>query len=121
MPRTFAIAVLVTLWTSLVAADGAWSGRTIDLNTSGAFEALLRSRPAHFEKVRKILAGVLQRPDTEVPRWMWVSFGARDVDYRPVVLTSHPSRRRLSFALDDTRYEAVVMLTNVRLEVVPLQ
>jgi hypothetical protein len=121
MPRTFALAALIGLWTALVGAEAPRPGRTIDLNAPGALEALHQFRPGHVEKVRKILEGVLQRPDTEVPRWMQVSFGARDVDYRPVLLTSHPPQRRLSFALDDARYEAVVTLTNVRGEVVPLR
>jgi hypothetical protein len=34
-------------------------------------------------------------------------------------MTSHPPKRRLSFALDDTRYVTVVTLTNVRGDVVP--
>jgi hypothetical protein len=116
-----AVAALVALWTALVGADAPRLGPTIDLDAPGALETLRQSRPAHFEKVRKILDGVVQRADTEVPRWMQVSFNARDVDYRPVVLTSHPPKRRLSFALDDTRYEAVVTLTNVRGDVVPLR
>jgi hypothetical protein len=121
MSRAFAIFALAGLWTALVAADAARPGQRVDLNAPGALEALNQSRPAHFEKVRKILEGVLQRPDRDVPRWMQVSFGASDVDYRPVVLTSHPPKRRLSFALDDTHYEAVVTLTTVRGEVVPLR
>jgi hypothetical protein len=121
MSRLFAVVALLSLWTAVVAADAPRLGPTIDLNAPGALERVQQSRPAHFEKVRKILEGVLHRADTEVPRWMHVSFDARDVDYRPVVLTSHPPKRRLSFALDDTRYEAVVTLTNVRGDVVPLR
>ena len=105
MRRTFALLALASLWTALVAADAARPGQRVDLNAPGALEALYQSRPAHFEKVRKILEGVHQRPDTDVPQWMQVSFGARDVEYRPVVLTSHPPKRRLSFALDDIHYE----------------
>jgi len=37
------------------------------------------------------------------------------------VLTSHPPKRRLSFTLDDTRYIAVITLTNVTGTVVPLK
>jgi hypothetical protein len=37
------------------------------------------------------------------------------------VLTSHPAKRRLSFALDDTRYVAVIVLTHLRGDVVPLK
>lgn len=95
--------------------------RTVDLDAPGARDGLRQSNPAHFEAVRRILAGVPQRADADVPRWMQVSFGARDVSYVPVVLTSHPPQRRLSFALDDTRYQAVLTLTNVRGEIVPLR
>jgi hypothetical protein len=43
------------------------------------------------------------------------------VKYAPIVLTTHPPQRRLSFALDDTRYEAVVTLTKPRGDIVPLK
>ncbi len=69
---------------------------TIDLDAPGALEALARANPAHHTKVRH-------------------------VSYVPVVLTSHPAKRRLSFALDDTRYEAVVVLTGLRGDIVPLR
>ena len=41
--------------------------------------------------------------------------------YVPIVLTSHPPQRRLSFTLDATRYQALVVLTNVRGDIVPLK
>ena len=71
--------------------------------------------------MRAILADVLLRQDAEVPRWLQSSFNARDISYRPIVLTSHPPKRRLSFTLDDTRYIAVLTLTNVTGTVVPLK
>jgi hypothetical protein len=121
MRRTLTIAALVSLWTVVAAAGPALPVRTIDLNAPGAFETLQQSRPAHFEKVRQILEGVPQRRDPEVRGWMLVSFGARDVDYPPVLLTSFPPQRQLSFVLDDTRYNARVTLTNARFSVVPLR
>jgi hypothetical protein len=96
-------------------------GRHVDLNESGAFEAVARSNPAHYEKIRRILDGILQQPEASVPRWIQVNFDGRDVTYAPVVLTSHPPKRRLSFALDATRYEAIIVLTNVRGDIVPLR
>jgi hypothetical protein len=93
----------------------------IDLNESGALEAVARSNPAHYEKIRRILDGILQQPDAGVPRWIQANFDGHDVTYAPVVLTSHPPKRRLSFALDATRYEAIIVLTNVRGEIVPLR
>ena len=67
----------------------------------------------------KIIEGVTQQADSAVPRWLRVNFDARDVGYRPIVMTSHPPKRRLAFALDDTRYEAVVVLTNASGAVIP--
>jgi hypothetical protein len=114
-----ALAVLALLWIVLAAAGQATAGRAIDLSEPGALEALRLANPTHYAKVRQILDGVLARPDAEVPRWMQASFDARDVSYMPVVMTSYPPKRRLSFALDTTRYEAIVTLTNVRGAIVP--
>jgi hypothetical protein len=109
------------LWTAIAAADDAIPSRTINLNQPGALEALQHSNPMHYEKVRKIMEGIFQRPETAVPDWIQTNFDARNVRYAPILLTSDPPKRRLSFALDDTRYEAVVTLTNVRAEIVPLK
>ena len=119
--RGLAILVLVGLWTALVAADAVPPSRKIDLDAPGALEALQKSRPAHFEKVEKILEGVSRQPDRDVPRWMRVSFGARAVSYSPTILTSFPPKQRLSFVLDDTLYEALVALTNGTPGIRPLQ
>ena len=54
-----------------------------------------------------------------MPRWLQTSFGAHDVSYAPVLLTSDPPKKRLSFALDGTRYLAVVTLSHVKGTIVP--
>jgi hypothetical protein len=105
-----------------VAATGRHAlGHAIDLNAPGALDALARSNPVHYERIRAILDGILQQPDGNVPRWIHANFDGRDVSYAPIVLTSHPPKRRLSFALDATRYETVIVLTNIRGEIVPLR
>jgi len=116
--RLLAAAILVVLWTAGAATADATRERLVDLNEPGTFETLRHSNPTHYAKVRQIMDGLLQRPDAAVPRWIQTSFDARDVRYAPVVLTSHPPQKRLSFALDDTRYEVVVTL-NVRGQIVP--
>src|SRR5690348_16088436 len=85
---------------SVAAASRPALARTVDLNAPGALEMLQRSNPAHYEKVRHILDGILQQPDANVPRWIQASFDGRDVTYAPIVMTSLPPRRRLAFALD---------------------
>ncbi len=121
MSKLIAAAALAMIWTAVAVAGDPTSRRSINLNEPGALEALQRSNPAHYEKVSKIMEGISQRPDTAVPRWIQTNFDARNVSYAPILLTSDPPKRRLSFALDNTHYEAVVTLTNVRAEIVPLR
>ena len=119
MSRPLAAASLVLLLAFGVAAAEAPTGRPVDLDAPGALEALQRSNPPHFAKIQKILDGVLGQRDADVPRWIQVAFGGSDVRYAPIVLTSFPPRRRLSFALDGTRYETVITLTSVRGTIIP--
>jgi hypothetical protein len=120
MVKPLALVVLAMLAIVTLAAAAPFTPtRTVDLDTPGALEALERSNPVHHEKVRKIVEGVIRQPDSRVSRWIAVTFNGRDVSYAPVVMTSYPPKRRLSFALDDTRYVTIVTLTNVRGDVVP--
>ena len=119
MSRPLAAASLVLLWAFGVAAAEAPTGRPVDLDAPGTLEVLQRSNPAHFERVQKILDGVLGQRDADVPRWIRVAFGGSDVRYAPIVLTSYPPKRRLAFALDGTPYEAVITLTSVRGTIIP--
>ena len=118
--RIGAAAFLLLTLSTIASAQSAPQG-TVDLDAPGALGALQQSNPAHYLKVRTILTDVLLRQDAEVPRWLQASFNARDISYQPIVLTSHPPKRRLSFALDDTRYVALITLTNVKGTVVPLK
>ena len=104
-------AVLISLWTGVAAAGDMTLRQTVDLDKPGALQALQQSNPAHFEKVRQIVSGVAHQQDVKVPRWMRTNFNAQDVTYAPIEMTSYPPKRRLAFALDDTRYVVVVTLT----------
>jgi hypothetical protein len=94
--------------------------RPVDLDKPGALEALQQSNPAHYEKVRQIVAGIARQPDVKVPGWMLATFNAREVSYASIEMTSFPPKRRLSFALDNTRYVVVVTLTRDG-KVIPLR
>jgi len=114
------MAALLALWASVsLASVGESSQRVVDLNEPGVLDALQSSNPVHYEKIQKILQDILRHSDAGVPRWMQTTFDARDVKYIPIVLTSHPPKRRLSFILDATPYEAVIVLTSVRGDIVP--
>ena len=100
-------------------ASNVTHGRAVDLDEPGALETLQYSNPAHYEKIRKILEGILLQRDEYVARWIYTDFDGHDVTYVPIVLTSNPPKRRLSFVLDATRYKVAVALTNVLGEIVP--
>ena len=118
MKTILTVALLVLTAVAIATADIGLR-RTVDLDAPGAMERVRAANPSHFDKIVKIIEGVARQPDSAVPRWMRVNFAAQDVNYRPIVMTSYPPKRRLSFALDDTRYEAVVVLTNASGAVIP--
>ena len=99
MPK-LAVTVLALLWIAVVATGNATAGRTINLTKPGALEALQHSNPTHYEKVRRIMDGLLKTPDAGISQWIETNFDARDVRYAPILLTSDPPKKRLSFALD---------------------
>jgi hypothetical protein len=117
--RTLTVALVLTITALSPAMAEEPAARIIDLNAPGAMQRLEQSNPQHHEKVSRILAGVLRQADRDVPRWLQASFAASDVSYAPVLLTSAPPQRRLSFALDGTRYLAVLTLSHVKGEIVP--
>jgi hypothetical protein len=115
----WSVTMVIVFGAVVWATSSACAARAIDLGEPGALADLELSNPAHYAKVRQILDGVVRQRDVDVPRWMRTQFAATDVTYRPVILTSHPPKRHLSFALDATRYEILLTLTNVRGRIVP--
>jgi len=109
--KPLTLVVLIIFWTGMAAAGDLTLSRVVDLDKPGALEALQQLNPTHYEKIRQIVAGVVQQSDAAVSGWMLANFNARGVNYAPIEMTSYPSKRRLSFALDDTRYVVVVTLT----------
>jgi hypothetical protein len=118
MPKLLVAAALAFLWMPAAVA-GDTPARVVNLNDPDALERLQRSNPAHYAKVRRIVEGLSRQRDADVPRWIRTDFDARDIRYAPILLTSDPPKKHLSFALDDTRYEAVVTLVHMRGEIVP--
>src|SRR5262249_57233733 len=113
MSKLIAAPIIVVFWIAVVVAGEFNSARTINLNKPGALEKLQQSNPTHYDKVRKILDGILQQSDADVPRWIQTSFDARNVSYAPILMTTRPPKRRLSFALDETPYKAALTPTQI--------
>jgi len=95
------------------------ASQPIDLDRPGAFEALRDDNPLHFDKVQRILQGAQQLPLPSIRGWIRAQFEATDVSHPVLLKTSFPPQTRLSFVLDEVRYNATVTLTSVKGEVVP--
>ena len=119
MRRLFAVAILALLWPSNVSGGNAPPARIVNLNNHTALSAIQHSNPTHYEKIQKILEAVFERPDTDA-RWIQTNFDAQNVSYAPILLTSAPPKRRLSFVIDNTQYQAVITITDNRGKIIPV-
>jgi hypothetical protein len=102
-----------------VSAQDRVPGRQVNLNAPGAMETLEATNPAHYLRIRQIVAGLSEREFDAVPRWIRTTFDAKDVSYSELLLVSLPPQRRLSFTLDDTHYGATVTLEWRRAQIYP--
>jgi hypothetical protein len=107
--------VTLTLALVVLGATGAWAagGGVVHLDDPAALAQLREANPNHYARAQKLLAEAnhLCRPTAgEVE---YAKSGARDVScIRSLVKTSNPPKREIRFRLDDTRYVALVVLTD---------
>jgi len=94
-------------------AASAWANGGVVHLDERALEQLRTSNPAHYARAQKILAAAdhLCRPTAgEVE---YAKFDAKNISCaRALVKTSNPPKREIHFRLDDTQYEALVVLTD---------
>jgi hypothetical protein len=126
MARFFLTAIIALLGVAGAAAGDHWPGRTIDLDKPGTLEALQRDNPAHYEKIHKIMDGLATKPHSKVPGWIQEHFNVRNVSYvnvgcAPILLTTDPPKKRISFTLEGTRYRALVTLTGLKTKIRPAE
>ncbi len=90
------------------------------LFTSAQLEQLRQSNPRHYAQAQRILAAAntLCKPGAdEVTR---VSLDVHDLKcFGALMMTSNPPKTQLSFRLDDTRYVAIVTLTDAGARAMP--
>jgi hypothetical protein len=119
MVRLVFIAVFLAASAHAIAGDSG-SLPAVDLRAPGALEQLRQTNPAHFEKLQRVLAGLLEQPARVEGDWLQVSFDARDVDLsRYVIKTSNPPKQLLQFTLDDVRYTMHVIRSDLTATVDP--
>ncbi len=85
----------------------------VDLNLPGAWDALKKSDPGRYARVRKELEKVSTMPcQYSGPAVIHTTprYGGEDARCATEVYTSFPAKRRVTVWVDDTIYEALVSL-----------
>ncbi|MGB6602903.1 MAG: hypothetical protein WA747_13755 [Steroidobacteraceae bacterium] len=86
----------------------------------GDLGRLRATKPGHYARAEKILAaaGRLCRPGPA--RLQFTAAGGRDVRCYGILLrTSNPPKLEIDFTLDDTRYSALITITDDPPRVIP--
>ena len=115
--RRILLALVITTTSALAGlpafADSTPSPKVVYLDSAAALEQLRTSNPAHYAKAERIMAAanVLCRPgraDLQAAKKDAAGFSCAPMLLR----TSNPPKRQITFRLDDTRYVALVTVTD---------
>jgi hypothetical protein len=106
--------IALTLALAAAGVAGAWAegGGVVYLDDPAALEQLRTANPIHYAQAQKILteANHLCQPTTG--KVEYAKYGAKDLScIHSFLRTSNPPKREIHFRLDDTRYIALVVLT----------
>jgi hypothetical protein len=87
--------------------------QTVYLSGDHDLQWLRRSKPDHYARAERILAAANHLCRPGLPQTEFAAASARDVRCAAMLLrTSNPPQFSLSFTLDDTRYIALVTVTD---------
>ncbi len=76
-------------------------------------ERLRATNPGHYARAERIMAAANELCRPTPGEVTYAKFDARDIScVEMLVKTSNPPKRQISFTLDDTRYIALVVITD---------
>lgn len=106
------VLIFVTMLFLIVQSNAAEPAakRHVDIGDMVAMAQLSKSDPETFDKVRRLLAGIGQQPARDAEKWAKVNFGAEALENPGMLMTSDPSKHRISFVLGDTRFAGIYKL-----------
>src|SRR2546429_518416 len=105
--------IALTLALAAAGAAGARAkGGVVNLDWA-TLEQLRTSNPIHYARAQKILAAANPLCKPVRGEVEYAQYGAKDLScLAHLVKTSNPPKREIRFKLDDTRYIALVVLTD---------
>ena len=104
---------------TICAFAAAGESRSVDLRDPQALAQLQKANPAHFAKVRQILADLQEQPQRAESDWLQVNYNAQGVLLQGVIKTSYPPKQFLYFKLDDVRYTMWLVRSDMTATLVP--
>ena len=91
----------------------AFPGNVVYLDGAADLQRLRAANPQHAARAEKIMAAANELCRPEPGNVSYASFQARDISCSDMLLrTSLPPKRQIAFTLDDTRYIALVVITD---------
>ena len=98
----------------------AYPDKTVYLDGQVDLEHLRATNPGHYARAERIMAAANELCRPTQGEVSYVRFEARDISCSEMLLrTSNPPKRQITFTLDDTRYIALVVVTDDPPRVVP--
>jgi hypothetical protein len=112
------IALALSAMSARLAADPA-SGEPVYLDGPSALARLEARNPDHYARAARILASANHLCREGRPGLQHAGADLRSFTCGMLLRTSNPPKRRISFRLDDTRYVALVTITDDAPRVIP--
>jgi hypothetical protein len=117
--KSIAVAVALAITAALPAYGGS-AKPTIDLDRPGALDQVRRERPQQVEAISQVLRVAEHLPCKEGElKTLRIQFNVRDMACTMLLMTSDPPKRRVSFALGEERYVAVVTMKDTGGRILP--
>jgi hypothetical protein len=102
------LAALLALQVAAASPD-----KIIYLDGPADLARLHATNPAHYARAERILAAANELCRPQTGDVSYVRFQAREISCSDMLLkTSNPPKRQINFTLDDTRYIALVVVTD---------
>jgi hypothetical protein len=91
----------------------AFPDKYVYLDSQSDLDRLRSSNPGHYARAERIMAAANELCRPKPGAISYAKFDARDISCIEMLLkTSNPPKRQISFTLDDTRYIALVVITD---------
>ena len=116
--RSILVAALAAF---LAPAFAAGPAKFVDLDRPGALDSLAAENPNHHRRALDLIRVAEKLPcKLGPPRTLEAKADGEKFSCTPTILmTSFPPKRRVSFTLDDTRYQTVVTITDAGARLMP--